>query len=289
VCWHKVAARLAEHYHVVLPDLRGYGDSSLPDPGPNHVNYTFRAMAQDMVEVEPTCSAREGTVMSNGLPWDNNSWEVAAEIARRHRHPAAAVMVPSGALTITTDTPLVLRASSEPLTQLLLRTVVAPDQGADKGKLIVGVLIPWFDIIEVLKKNPSAAFEIPWDKWEEIIAGAYKQSGFENVILTPRSGDYGRDVIAEKKALGTIRIIDSVKAFTPPNLVTADHVRALAGVLQADGASKGFLTTTSDFAPMIRQDPLITKFFPDRLELVNGEALLARLQELAENKGMARI
>ena len=51
VCWHKVAARLAQHYHVVLPDLRGYGDSSLPDPGPNHVNYTFRAMAQDMVEV----------------------------------------------------------------------------------------------------------------------------------------------------------------------------------------------------------------------------------------------
>ena len=33
------------------PDLRGYGDSSLPDPGPNHINYTFRAMAQDMIEV----------------------------------------------------------------------------------------------------------------------------------------------------------------------------------------------------------------------------------------------
>src|SRR5579883_1370211 len=51
VCWHKVAARLAQHYHVVLPDLRGYGDSSLPEAGPNNINYTFRAMAQDMVEV----------------------------------------------------------------------------------------------------------------------------------------------------------------------------------------------------------------------------------------------
>src|ERR1700751_5725094 len=49
--WFGVAARLAERYHVVLADLRGYGDSSLPDPGPNHINYTFRAMAQDMVEV----------------------------------------------------------------------------------------------------------------------------------------------------------------------------------------------------------------------------------------------
>src|SRR5690349_18567269 len=35
VLWHAIAARLAQRYHVVLPDLRGYGDSSLPDPGPN--------------------------------------------------------------------------------------------------------------------------------------------------------------------------------------------------------------------------------------------------------------
>jgi haloacetate dehalogenase len=51
VTWYGIAARLAERYHVVLPDLRGYGDSSLPEPGANHVNYSFRAMAQDMVEV----------------------------------------------------------------------------------------------------------------------------------------------------------------------------------------------------------------------------------------------
>jgi pimeloyl-ACP methyl ester carboxylesterase len=51
VAWHKIAARLAKNYHVVLPDLRGYGDSSLPEPGPNHINYSFRAMAQDMVKV----------------------------------------------------------------------------------------------------------------------------------------------------------------------------------------------------------------------------------------------
>jgi haloacetate dehalogenase len=51
VAWHRVAARLAERYHVVLPDLRGYGDSSLPEAGPDNVNYSFRAMAQDAVEI----------------------------------------------------------------------------------------------------------------------------------------------------------------------------------------------------------------------------------------------
>src|SRR5262245_31657152 len=50
-CWYKVAAKLAEHFHVVLPDLRGYGDSSLPEPGPDNVNFSFREMARDLIEV----------------------------------------------------------------------------------------------------------------------------------------------------------------------------------------------------------------------------------------------
>src|ERR1700733_14941275 len=51
VAWHRVAAQLAQRYHVILPDLRGYGDSSLPAAGPDNVNYSFRAMAQDVVEI----------------------------------------------------------------------------------------------------------------------------------------------------------------------------------------------------------------------------------------------
>src|ERR1700738_3047282 len=54
VLWYAVAARLAQHYHVVLADLRGYGDSSLPEPGPKLVNYSFRVMAEDMIEVMET-------------------------------------------------------------------------------------------------------------------------------------------------------------------------------------------------------------------------------------------
>src|SRR5579862_1618575 len=49
--WYKVAPKLAEQYHVILPDLRGYGDSSLPEPGPNNINFSFREMARDLVEV----------------------------------------------------------------------------------------------------------------------------------------------------------------------------------------------------------------------------------------------
>ena len=51
VSWHKISDRLAKFFHVVAADLRGYGDSSAPEPGENHINYSFRAMAQDQIEV----------------------------------------------------------------------------------------------------------------------------------------------------------------------------------------------------------------------------------------------
>lgn len=49
--WAKEADRLSERYHVVAADLRGYGDSSAPEPGVNHENYSFRRMAQDQVSL----------------------------------------------------------------------------------------------------------------------------------------------------------------------------------------------------------------------------------------------
>src|ERR1700676_633179 len=49
--WRKIAPQLARNFTVVAPDLRGYGDSSKPTEGENHVGYSKRAMAQDQVEV----------------------------------------------------------------------------------------------------------------------------------------------------------------------------------------------------------------------------------------------
>jgi haloacetate dehalogenase len=49
--WHKFAPRLAQDFTVVCTDLRGYGDSEKPPGGDDHSGYSFRAMAQDQVEV----------------------------------------------------------------------------------------------------------------------------------------------------------------------------------------------------------------------------------------------
>jgi haloacetate dehalogenase len=49
VTWHRVAPLLAEHFTLVCPDLRGYGESSKPPTTPDHAPYSKRAMAGDMV------------------------------------------------------------------------------------------------------------------------------------------------------------------------------------------------------------------------------------------------
>jgi haloacetate dehalogenase len=49
--WHKIAPRLALQFTLVIPDLRGYGDSSKPATDDKHLPYSKRAMALDMVEV----------------------------------------------------------------------------------------------------------------------------------------------------------------------------------------------------------------------------------------------
>ncbi|MFO0480914.1 MAG: alpha/beta fold hydrolase, partial [bacterium] len=51
VTWYKIAPRLADRYTVVCADLRGYGDSDKPRGLPDHTNYSFRRMGQDMVDV----------------------------------------------------------------------------------------------------------------------------------------------------------------------------------------------------------------------------------------------
>jgi haloacetate dehalogenase len=49
VMWHRVAPLLAREFTVVVPDLRGYGDSSKPETTPDHEPYSKRAMARDQV------------------------------------------------------------------------------------------------------------------------------------------------------------------------------------------------------------------------------------------------
>jgi haloacetate dehalogenase len=46
--WHRVALALKDRFRLVMPDLRGYGDSAKPAGETDHANYSKRTMAADM-------------------------------------------------------------------------------------------------------------------------------------------------------------------------------------------------------------------------------------------------
>ena len=156
----------------------------------------------------------------------------------------------------------------------------------DDGKLVRSVALPWFEIMKMIEQDPDSIYQIDPFKWEEIIAGAYAQAGFDEVVLTPRSGDNGRDIVATKNGIGSIRIFDQMKAYAPNRVVPANDVRALIGTITGAGnVSKGIVTTTSDFAPHLLDDPYIKSLVPHRLELKPRDALLNWLGELSTPAG----
>lgn len=166
--------------------------------------------------------------------------------------------------------------------ELLLGTLIDVDGESDEGAIVRMVAPAWLDLVRLIQANPRILDDMDSRKFEELIAGAYKRAGFDSVILTPRSGDHGVDVVAEKHGLGKVRIVDQVKRFRPGTLVTANDVRALGFVTLADGRrTKGIVTTTSSFAPRIESDRYLRPYLQKgRIELVNGELLLDRLVRL---------
>jgi restriction system protein len=169
---------------------------------------------------------------------------------------------------------------------LVSQAVITPFARTSEGELIRAVTIPLRAIIEGIMKDPSLMYGIDPRKWEEIIAATYEESGqFDEVTLTPQSGDYGRDVIAVKNGFGSVRLIESVKRYKPGNAVKADDVRALLGVLSGDPKATKGVSTTWEFAPRIADDPFIAQFVPYRLELLDGTELVKRIKLFTDPKG----
>jgi restriction system protein len=165
---------------------------------------------------------------------------------------------------------------------LVVSSLIIPDRKTASGTLIKSVSATWYEIVRYVGSDWANAHKVPADKWEEIVAGAFKRADFDEVTLTPRSGDHGRDVIAIKRGFGCVKIIGSVKAYAPGNLVPYDDVRALLGVMSGEqDVSKGIVTTTSDFPSEIADDPFIKPFLPTRLELVNGTELRQWLADVS--------
>lgn len=113
--------------------------------------------------------------------------------------------------------------------------------------------------------------------FERAIAAVYAKTGrFDRVILTPPSGDEGRDVILEAVEWRGRRVIVELKRYRRRR-VSAELVNSLMGVLtgEMDG-SRAALLTTSKFAPRVKRHRSIRK------ALSSGHLELLELVQLVE-------
>ena len=165
--------------------------------------------------------------MTNPPPKDNRQIRIVQAVIAEQHDEAHVIAVQNATLQLKAYAPLVL---VQPSREFLLQAIVVPGEKTTEGQIIEAVTLPWFEIIALIQRDLSIIHQIDWRKWEEIIAGAYKAQGFD-VILTPRSNDKGRDVIATRSDFGSIRYFDQVKAYGPGNVVTLDQVQSMCGVL----------------------------------------------------------
>ena len=95
MCWEKVAPILAQTHDVIVPDLRGYGDSSAPANDAHNTIYSKRTMAQDMADLL-TASEIPST---NVLGHDRGarvSYRLALDHPKRVRKLGIIEIVPTG-------------------------------------------------------------------------------------------------------------------------------------------------------------------------------------------------
>jgi restriction system protein len=192
----------------------------------------------------------------------------------------AAAFTAAGNIGVTGDITAI--AESPKIIVLAHGALLIPEANVPEGMLVKTYADLWIQLARELGNDWTKAFNLSDREWEEMLAGAFKRDKFDEVILTPRSGDHGRDVIAFRKPMvGSIRILASMKAYSPNNTVPRSHVDEMLGVLTREsGGTKALIATTSDFAPDLFAAPGLKELVPGKVELMNGAKLQKWLKTL---------
>ena len=106
------------------------------------------------------------------------------------------------------------------------------------------------DKLMSIASSPEEIYKIDGIMFEFFTAELISRLGFENVIVTPRSNDKGRDVIAERRELGQKLKFNFQCKHSKNRQISRPEVLALLGcvVHEMTLADRGILMTTSRFS-----------------------------------------
>jgi len=119
----------------------------------------------------------------------------------------------------------------------------------EKSSLVIVDRLP-LRLLSKILKSPNEVRNITSRQFEEFIAELLSELGFNDVILTPRSGDGGKDVIASHSVQGIpLTFYFECKKYAEGNKIQLDTMRSLLGTVAHDSrkVNKGILVTTSSF------------------------------------------
>lgn len=111
-------------------------------------------------------------------------------------------------------------------------------------------------VIQEIRQRPEMMRKLSPREFEEMTAELLNGLGFENVILTPRSGDGGRDVVAVRRVKGIpLLFAFECKRYAEGRRVQLATLRALLGTVShaRTKANIGVLVTTSRFSRGARE------------------------------------
>jgi restriction system protein len=125
-------------------------------------------------------------------------------------------------------------------------------------------------LLAILRALPASGFE-------RLCQRLLRESGFQNVTVTGRSGDGGLDGngVVEVNAFVSFRVLFQCKRYS--GAVTPAQVRDFRGAMQGR-ADKGIILTTGTFTAEARREAVRDGVPP--IELVDGEKLLDMFEKL---------
>lgn len=125
-------------------------------------------------------------------------------------------------------------------------------------------------LLELLRGLPPTGFE-------RFCQRLLRESGFQEVTVTGRSGDGGIDGlgILQVSPLVSFKVLFQCKRYTGP--VTPSQVRDFRGAMQGR-ADKGIIVTTGGFTSDAKKEAVRDSVPP--IKLVDGEKLVTMLEEL---------
>lgn len=161
VIWHRVAPALAEHFTVVCPDLRGYGDSDKPASTASHETYSKRTMADDQLELMRALGHRRFHLVGH-----DRGARVARRLALDHAHAvnrlALLDIIPTADIYTQLDQ---RRATSVWRYFFLVRPADLPERliGSEPGFYLRSTLGEWAGCSDAITEEALAEYERCFD------------------------------------------------------------------------------------------------------------------------------